>query len=129
MEANMCRNHYRLPRVLRNLSTRTKMWVGIAALALISPIGIILPAKFNAGGAWGEWGTDEIEKMLGYVPRGMKKTADIWRAPFQDYNFKGWDQMGLDMQSLGYIFSAVVGVGIIVAVVLLLGKKVAKNDK
>jgi hypothetical protein len=127
MEANMCKRHYEVPRFLRNMPTITKMWVGLAVLALLSPIGIILPDKFKAGGAWGEWGPDEIEKMLGYVPQGMKEVAEKWRAPLPDYDLKGWDQMGLGMQSLGYIFSAVVGMAIIVAVIILLGKIATKE--
>jgi hypothetical protein len=35
--------------------------------------------------------------------------------------------MGLGMQSLGYIFSAVVGMTIIVAFIMLLGKLVTKE--
>ncbi|HTP67047.1 MAG TPA: PDGLE domain-containing protein [Geobacteraceae bacterium] len=124
----MCRKHFRTPLFLRNLSTQTKMWIGIAVLALFSPLGIILPAKFKAGDAWGEWGTDEIEKMLGYVPQGMKKLAERWHAPFQDYDFRGWDQMGLGMQSIGYIFSAVAGIAVIIAVIIVLGKIAAKDE-
>ena len=113
--------------MFKNISTITKMWIGLAVLALLSPIGIILPEKFKAGGAWGEWGTDEIEKMLGYVPQGMKNVAEMWRAPLTDYDIKGWDQMGLGMQSLGYIFSAIVGMAIIIAVIMFLGKIAAKD--
>jgi cobalt/nickel transport protein len=123
----MCKKHYTVPRMLKNMSTITKMWLGLAVLALLSPIGIIIPDKMKAGAAWGEWGIDEIEKMLGYVPQGMKATADKWRAPLPDYDLKGWDQMGLGMQSLGYIFSAVVGMAIIVVVIILLGKIATKE--
>jgi cobalt/nickel transport protein len=103
------------------------MWIGLAVLALLSPIGIIIPDKVKAGAAWGEWGTDEIEKMLGYVPQGMKRFSEMWRAPLPDYDLKGWDQMGLGMQSLGYIFSAIVGMAITVAVILILGKVAIKE--
>ena len=125
----MCKRHFEMPRMFRNMTTTTKMWLGLAVLAVISPIGLILPDKFKAGGAWGEWGIDEIEKMLGYVPRGMKESAEKWRAPLPDYDLKGWDQMGMGMQSLGYIFSAVIGIAIIVAVIMLLGKMTAKKDR
>ena len=123
----MCKKHYMLPRMFKNMSTMTKMWIGIAVLALLSPIGIIIPDKVKAGAAWGEWGTEEIEKMLGYVPQGMKRVADVWRAPLPDYDFKGWEQIGLGMQSLAYIFSALVGVALIVSVILLLGKIATKK--
>jgi cobalt/nickel transport protein len=81
----------------------------------------------KAGAAWGEWGTDEIEKMLGYVPQGMKRFSEMWRAPLPDYDLKRWDQVGLGMQSMGYIFSAIVGMAITVAVILILGKVVIKD--
>ncbi|HET6420217.1 MAG TPA: PDGLE domain-containing protein [Geobacteraceae bacterium] len=113
----------------KSISTVKKMWIGLAVLALLSPIGLILPDKFKAGSAWGEWGADEIEKMLGYVPQGMKKLAEMWQAPMPDYAFKGWDKLGLGMQSLAYVVSAVLGIAVIVAIIMLLGKIALKDDK
>jgi cobalt/nickel transport protein len=111
----------------KNISTVKKMWIGLAVLALLSPVGLILPDKLKAGAAWGEWGADEIEKMLGYVPQGMKKLAEIWQAPMPDYAFKGWDNLGLGMLSLAYIISAVIGITVIVAIIMLLGKIATKD--
>jgi cobalt/nickel transport protein len=110
-------------------ATIRKMWIGLIVLALLSPLGIILPDKFKAGSAWGEWGPDEIGKMAGYIPQGMKKVADIWSAPMPDYSFTGWDQMGLGMQSLAYIVSAGVGIGIIFIVTLLFGRLAARKEE
>jgi cobalt/nickel transport protein len=111
----------------KTISTVKKMWLGLAVLALLSPIGLILPDKFKAGAAWGEWGADEIEKMLGYIPQGMKKLGELWQAPMPDYAFKGWDQLGLGLQSLAYVVSAIIGVAVIVAIIMLLGKIAAKD--
>lgn len=111
----------------KNISTVKKMWIGLAVLALLSPVGLIIPDKLKAGAAWGEWGADEIEKMLGYVPKGMKKLAEIWQAPMPDYAFKGWDNLGLGMLSLAYIISAVIGITVIVAIIMLLGKIATKD--
>jgi hypothetical protein len=111
----------------KNISTVKKMWLGLAVLALASPIGLILPEKFNAGAAWGEWGTDEIEKMLGYVPHGMKKLNDLWQAPMPDYAFNGWDRLGHGMQGTAYVVSALVGVAVIAAFIMLIGKIVTKD--
>ncbi len=113
--------------ILRNLSIQTKMWIGIAVLALVSPLGIILPDRLKAGSAWGEWGSDEMEKMLGYVPQGMKKLGEFWRSPLPDYDLQGWGEMGLGMQSLGYVLSAIIGIVIVVAIVMFLGKMAAKD--
>ena len=109
-------------------SIMKKMWLGLVVLALLSPVGIIIPDKFHAGSAWGEWGTDEIQKMVGFVPQGMQKLADIWQAPMPDYAFKGWDNMGLGMLSLAYVISAAVGIGIIVAITMLFGKIVKQKE-
>ena len=112
----------------KGMSTIKKMWLGLAVLALVSPIGIILPDMFKAGSAWGEWGPDEMQKMLGYVPQGLKKLSELWNAPMPDYSFKGWEEKGLAMNSFSYIISAVAGIAIIVAVTMLLGK-IATKDK
>ena len=106
----------------RSMSTVKKMWIGLAVLALVSPVGIILPDKLKAGSAWGEWSPEEMEKRLGYVPKGMKKLAELWHAPMPDYAFKGWDTLGLSMQSLAYVASALIGITVVAAMVMLLGK-------
>ena len=112
-----------------SVSTVKKMWWGLAVLAILSPAGLILPDKFKAGSAWGEWGPDEMETMLGYVPQGMKKFAELWQAPMPDYTFKGWDKLGLGMQSLAYVASAALGIAVIAAVTMLLGKIVTKDQE
>jgi cobalt/nickel transport protein len=110
------------------MSTTKKLWIGLIVLALLSPIGIIIPDTVKAGSAWGEWGTNEIQKMVGFVPQGMQKLTDIWSAPMPDYAFKGWEEKGLGMQSLAYVISAAVGMGIISAITLLFGKIVNKKE-
>jgi cobalt/nickel transport protein len=109
-------------------STMKKMLLGLVVLALLSPVGIIIPDKVKAGSAWGEWGTDEIQKMVGFIPQGMQKVADIWQAPMPDYAFKGWEEKGLGMMSLAYVISAAVGMGIIAGIALLFGKIVHQKE-
>ena len=60
------------------MSITKKLWIGIGVLVLLSPLGIIIPKWFGAGGAWGEWGLNEIEKVSGYVPEGLKRIAGLW---------------------------------------------------
>jgi len=50
-----------------------KLWVGMGILVLISPLGLLLPERFKAGDAWGEWGTDGIKELVGYIPQGLEK--------------------------------------------------------
>jgi len=105
----------------------TKLWIGIAILIVISPLGLILPEHFKAGSAWGEWGADEIQRVVGYIPRGLEKLSGLWSAPMPDYAFKGWEEKGLPRLSVAYIISAVVGIAIIVIVVLFIGKILSKK--
>ena len=105
----------------------TKFWIGIAALIVLSPLGLILPEHFKAGSAWGEWGADEMQKLVGYIPKGLEKLSSLWNAPMPDYAFKGWEEKGLSHLSLAYIISAIVGIGIIVLVILVIGKLLAKK--
>ena len=44
-----------------------------------------------------------------------------------DYAFKGWEGKGLPQLSFAYIISAVAGILIIVGVMLLMGKVLAKK--
>jgi len=99
-----------------NMKITTKLWIGIVILIGLSPLGLLLPEYFKAGPAWGEWRADEIQKLMGYVPRGLEKLSSLWNAPISDYAFKGWEGKGLLQHSLGYILSAITG---IIAVVTL----------
>jgi hypothetical protein len=107
----------------------TKFWVGLGILILLSPLGLLLPEHFKAGSAWGEWGADEIHKLVGYIPGGFEKLSGLWKAPIPEYAFKGWKEKGLSHLSFAYIISAVVGIGITVIAVLLIGKFLTKKGE
>jgi cobalt/nickel transport protein len=107
----------------------TKLWIGLGVLILLSPLGLLLPTLFKAGGAWGEWGINEIKKLVGYVPKGLEKLAPLWNAPLPDYAFKGWEEKGLSHLGLAYIISAIAGMAVIVSATLLIGKLLAKKSK
>ena len=57
----------------------TKLWIGVGALIILSPLGLIIPDHFKAGSAWGEWGADKIQKLVGYVPKGLGKLSSLWK--------------------------------------------------
>jgi len=97
-------------------------------MALLTPLGIILPHIFNAGTAWGEWGIDKLEQLLGYAPQGLKQLSDIWKAPVPNYNFGGRDA-SITLQIISYLASGVVGVLAVGLVVFLITRFMAKNDK
>ncbi len=104
-----------------------RLWIWLAILIIISPLGLILPDRFRAGSAWGEWGLEEMRKLVGYVPNGLEKLSSLWNAPLADYAFKGWEERGLPHLSFAYIISAIVGIGIIVLVTMCIGKLLVKK--
>ncbi|MDD5618632.1 MAG: PDGLE domain-containing protein [Candidatus Omnitrophica bacterium] len=110
------------------MKTTTKLWIGLGIFILLSPLGLMLPELFKAGDAWGEWGTDGIKELVGYIPRGLEKLSSFWNAPMPDYAFKGWEEKGLGNLSFSYIISAVLGIIIIAAVIFLLGKFISKKE-
>ena len=69
-----------------------------------------------------------MQKLVGYVPKGLEKLSSLWSAPLPDYAFKGWEEKPIANLSLAYIFSAVVGIIICVGVVLILGKFINKKE-
>jgi cobalt/nickel transport system permease protein len=86
------------------------LWIGLAALIVIVPTGLLAP-----GTAWGEWGTEELSQLgLAFIPQGMAKLASFWSAPLPDY-----DLPALGNANLAYILSAVAGIVIVLVVVWL----------
>ena len=110
------------------MTATKKLWWAILLLVVLSPIGLILPHIFQSGPAWGEWGLEEIERIFGFVPEGLKRIAEIWSAPVPDYNLRGWEGKGLARMSFGYILSGLLGVGAIVLITFFLGKFLRKKE-
>jgi hypothetical protein len=107
----------------------TKLWIGLLALVLLSPLGLILPARFGAGSAWGEWSAEEIGKLVGYQPSGMARLGNVWKAPMPDYAFKGQESAPLHMLSIWYVVSGLLGLVVVAGVALLLGKVLARRER
>ncbi len=94
-----------------------KLWIGLGILALLSPLGLLA-----SGTAWGEWGADEFSDMLGYVPQGLAKFAEIWSAPLPDYTIPGLGDVP------GYILSAIVGMALVIILTWGLGQLLARGE-
>ncbi len=96
-----------------------RAWAVLIAVSLLSPLGLLAP-----GEAWGEWDISQWK-----APSWWKSTAEslsnFWRAPLSDYNLPGWVSGFLPY--LGYIVSAVIGVAVIYALTVLLGKALSKG--
>ncbi|MFO0751855.1 MAG: PDGLE domain-containing protein [Thermodesulfovibrionales bacterium] len=96
---------------------------GLLAMALLSPLGVLLPLWFKAGDAWGEWGADTLQELLGYVPEGLRKYVGLWKAPLPDYAFGEGDPL------FAYIASGVLGSLLAGLAVLLIAKLVRRHGK
>lgn len=102
-----------------------RLWIGIAILIFLSPLGLLLPRLFRAEGAWGEWGAEEIEKISGYLPEGIRRLSGIWNSPFPDYTVGGWREGFRGYAA--YILTAVIGVSAVAIISYLLGKRLTKK--
>ncbi len=92
-----------------------KLWAGIGVLILLTPLGLLA-----SGTAWGEWTSEGLESLLNYVPEGFKSLNGLWSSFMAGYNISGWNSPFLS--ALGYIFSAIVGVGLIVLIAFLISR-------
>lgn len=110
------------------MKTTTKLWILVMLLAALSPMGLILPEHFKAGAAWGEWGSEEIQALVGYIPQGLARLASLWSAPIPDYAFKGWETKPLRDLSIAYIISAVSGIAITAGIIFVIGKAFSRKD-
>lgn len=117
------------PKKTMALWPRLALILGI--LVILTPLGLYLPEKFNAGSAWGEWSSEEIKAEIarenpgkeGYIPSGIKKAEkNGWPALLPDYNLPGKEKASLRTMSLTYILSAAIGVTLL-GFLILLGKR------
>jgi cobalt/nickel transport protein len=109
------------------MDLKKKLWIGILVLALLSPIGIVLPRVFDAGDAWGEWSVETIQKLVGFIPEKLKANAYFWKAPIPEYNL-GNEESQLHVQILSYIFSGIIGVAIIAGLMYAVRKIIKIKD-
>ena len=101
--------------------SRRRLWLWLAVIAVLTPMGLIIPKMFGAGGAWGEWGPEALKDMIGYVPKGLARLGELWNAPLADYGFGGGASPA--MEYLGYIISALIGI-LMVGIIFFIFTKV-----
>ena len=109
--------------------TVKRLCIGMLVFAVLSPLGLLLPAKLGAGSAWGEWSADEVKELVGYVPQGLQRLGGLWKAPLPDYAMPGQEEAPLRVLSLSYILSALVGGAAVVGVTLLIGRSLARREQ
>ena len=78
----------------------------MGVLILLTPIGVLAP-----GTAWGEWGGEELDSLVGYVPTNLEKLGGLWKAAMPDYATPG-----VSNTLLGYLIAALVGAALCIGV-------------
>lgn len=111
-------------------STRS-LWALIGGLLVASPLGLLA-----TGIAWGEWSLDDwqdpvtrqlITQASGNqappegIPQGLEWLSQLWSAPIPDYAPEF-----LHNPYLGYLLSAMLGVGLVVLTLLALSRLAAR---
>ncbi len=103
-----------MDKTVRNLG------IGLLILIVFVPLGLLA-----VGETFGEWGTEELEEKLGFVPPGLEDLAPMWSAPIPDYAIPG-DESQTGMVA-AYYLSALLGVVISAGLLYFIGKKIAQD--
>lgn len=97
--------------------------VALGALVLFTPLGLLA-----SGVPFGEWGSEEVGELVGYVPAGFAGIGQMWQwAPLAGYQLPGVAGGTMAEAASTYILSAIVGIGLIfvstVALRMLLARR------
>jgi cobalt ECF transporter T component CbiQ len=118
------RDHYQPGNLTRSFPALRRLWLGLAALLICTPLGILA-----TGSAWGEWTAKDfsdadmrrqIAAASGqhlppvHPPQGLERLSTIWTAPLSRYA-PGF----IRSPFFGYLVSAMVGVGLIILILLV----------
>ena len=87
-------------------------WAGIGFLILLTPVGWLARQP-----AFGEWASHELARRTGFVPEGLKRLEILWSAACSGYTLPGWTQSWL-----GYLCSALLGVGVVAGLTAACGR-------
>jgi cobalt/nickel transport protein len=103
--------------------------VALAVMAMLTPIGLYLPEIVKGGGAWGEWGVEEVRNLIGYAPREMERSADAWKAPLPDYSLPGRQSVPASSRPVSYVLSAFVGIAACGGCAYLVARRLASKGR
>jgi hypothetical protein len=104
-----------MDKITKNLA------IGLLILVIFAPLGL-----FAVGETFGEWGSEELQEKLGYVPSELEQLSGIWTAPLPDYAFPGSGD-SMTVSAAAYILSAIIGVVVCGGLLYFAGKKIAKD--
>jgi hypothetical protein len=100
----------------------------LVVLCLLTPVGILLPVYFNAGDAWGEWSAHTVKDLAGYVPKGLAKYTDSWKAPLADYTINSEDSSEAHRSGY-YMVAGIAGATLSYIIMLLISRLIMKNEE
>ncbi|HVT12737.1 MAG TPA: cobalt transporter CbiM [Fimbriimonadaceae bacterium] len=86
-----------------------RLSTALAAVLLLTPLGLLAGAD-----AWGEWDSDALAKMAGYVPAGIAHAKPVLPSALPDYSLPGHG--GNLWMIAGYVLSACIGAGLVAVV-------------
>ena len=105
-----------------------KIMIALLILTMLTPVGIFLPMFFNAGDAWGEWSAATVRDLTGYVPEGLARYTETWKAPMPGYTLNGGDS-SMVHQSGYYLVSGVIGATLTMIVTMVISKLIIRDGK
>lgn len=85
-------------------------YVALSLMILFAPVGLLA-----SGTAWGEWGSDELKEMTGFLPKGMESGFGF-EVLMPDYTLMAINE------KIAYIFSALLGVVLVSGIIKLFFK-------
>ncbi|MBI5575783.1 MAG: cobalt transporter CbiM [Deltaproteobacteria bacterium] len=99
-----------------------RLWIGIGALVVLTPLGLIA-----SGSAWGEWTAEELKTLIGFTPAKLKQLEGMWPGLMSNYNMTGWDSPM--MSAFGYILAAAAGVSAIATVSFIVSRFISAGKR
>lgn len=94
---------------------KNKLYIVLFILIVVVPVGLL-----SENPAWGEWENSYYQKILGFVPNGIKNAYTI-QAPMTDYSIHGVNGI------VSYYLSAIVGFILLYIIFYLLTKFISKK--
>ncbi len=92
------------------------LYLLILGLIILTPLGLLAP-----GTAWGEWGAEEIGKLINFIPQGMKNGFNF-NALMNDYSIPF-----LKNEYIGYVIAAVAGSAILIIILKIVAQIMKKR--
>lgn len=104
------------------VGVKKKYWYALIALIIFAPIGLLAQ-----GTAFGEWSGADLKSKIGFVPQGMARFGDKWKALLPDYSIPGFSSDFIK-SALGYIFCAIVALAIILIITTIISVLIKRKN-